>query len=420
MKTSFHNSELPKRRLRILEKKVTSYTNKLAKLGKKNDYTQHESSLFIAGDTKYQRTLVKALLPYKRVKQVILVGIGGSSLGAEAVYRALAYKTGPTLTVLDSVDRESIGALELLLKRIDTPSDVVLVVVSKSGSTTETMMNAVKVLEVCEKKFDARFRKQVVFIGDADTAFIKIGKKMKVLCLAIPNAIGGRYSVFTAAGLVPLMLLGIDVQSLREGALDAVSKKELKQRAQSALTLALHAEAGVHTVNFFTFNKRLEVMGYWYRQLLAESIGKKMTTKGTTFSHQLLPVVSTSVDLHSMAQLYLGGYKNIFTHFIYYNEHQPFHVLTAHWLLEHVPFLAGKTFDEVNDAIVHGVRRAYTDQNLTYQYTELSKCTAYEVGFLLSSLMCETMYLGHLLNVDPFDQPSVELYKKHTRKALGT
>ncbi len=235
----------------------------------------------------------------------------------------------------------------------------------------------------------------------------------------MPESIGGRYSIFTAAGMVPLILLGIDVVSLREGALSAVSKKELKHREESAVTLALEAEAGTHTVNFFTFNKRLTLCGYWYRQLLAESIGKNMTTKGTSFIHQLLPIVSTSVDLHSMAQLYLGGYKNMYTQFVYYNERQPFHIRTAHWLLEHVPFLGGKTFDEVNDAIKHGVLRAYDDQKLAYSYTELPKCTAFEIGFLLESRMCEIMCLGYIFNVDPFDQPSVELYKKHTKSVLG-
>lgn len=403
----------------MLVKKVHSYTTKLSKLEKKNDYTLHESSLFVAGDETYQKSIKKALVRFKNIDHVILVGIGGSSLGTEAVYHALAYKTSPSLTVLDSVDKDDVRRLETLIKEISSPTRVALVVVSKSGGTTETMLNTAKVLEICEKRFGETFRKQVIFVGDADTPFLKMGKKKKILCITMPDAIGGRYSVFTAVGMVPLTLLGIDVISLREGALAALSKKELKNREKSAVTLALHAEAGVHTVNFFTFNKRLTLCGFWYRQLLAESIGKNMTTKGTTFSHQLLPVVSVSADLHSMAQLYLGGYKNMYTHFVHYNDKQPFHVLSAHWALEHVPFLGGKKYDDVQSAITHGVLQAYDDQRLPYQNTELEKCTAYEIGFLLSALICEVMCLAYLLNVDPFDQPSVEYYKKHTRKLLG-
>lgn len=419
METSFHHSELKKKRVRALSKKITAYSRGLSKLIKKNDYALHESALYIAGDERYQRTFTDALSPYLNTKHVIVVGIGGSSLGIEAVYQALANSKSPTLTVIDGIEREAVEAFEETLKEVSNPGEIVVTIISKSGTTTETMLNAAKVVELCEERFGEGFRTQIICIGNENTPLHEIAKEKEILYFSIPDAIGGRYSLFTAVGMVPLTLLKIDTKGLREGALDAVSKTELKLRAQNALHLALEAEKGVHTVNFFTFNKRLELCGYWYRQLLAESIGKKMTTEGTTFSHQLLPVVTTSIDLHSMAQLYLGGYKNIFTHFVYYNERHPFHVHTKHWLLTHMPFLGGKKFSEVTNAIVEGVLHAYNDQKLPYQYTELSQCSAYEVGFLLSSLMCEMMYLGHILNVDPFDQPSVELYKKYTRKALS-
>lgn len=419
MKSSLHHSELPLRRKNALLKKAHAYTGKIVRLGKKLEYTQSESSLFVANDARYQVSIKKALQKFKGIEQVILVGIGGSSLGTEAVYGALAYTTSPKLLVIDRVDKEALLKVEKLTKEVTNPARIALVVVSKSGTTTETMTNGVKALEVCEKAYGAGFTSQVIFIGDEGTPFLKIGKKKKILCFTIPKIIGGRYSLFTAVGIVPLTLLGIDVVSLREGACDAVISKNLKHIEEAGVTLALHAEKGVHTVNFFTFNNRLELCGYWYRQLLAESIGKNMTTKGTSFQHQLLPVVSSSVDLHSMAQLYLGGYKNMYTNFVYYDEDSSYHVLTKHWLLEHVPFLKGKKFDEVQGAILHGVLKAYDDQKLPYKKTELPKCSAYEIGFLMTSLMAEVMCLAHLLDIDAFDQPSVELYKKHTRKLLN-
>ena len=418
MKSSFHHCVTSKRRARVLEKKAHSYTEKIAKLLKKNDYTHPEASLVIAGDTKYQNAIAKVLKPFKGVKHVVLVGIGGSSLGTEAVYHALAWKTSPQLTVLDQIERESLERLEALVKGIDNPCDIVLVVVSKSGTTTETMLNAVKAIEIGEKKFGKEFNKRTIFIGNADTPFLKIGKKKKILCFTLPDIIGGRYSVFTAVGMVPLTLLGIDTVSLREGARALFEKKEMAAVEKAVVTLAQETERGVHTVNFFSFNERLEFCGYWYRQLLAESIGKRMTTKGTTFSHQLLPVVTTSADLHSMAQLYLGGYKYTYTHFVDYDDKHPYHLLSSHWLLEHVPFLSGKKADVVKTAIKNGVLHAYDDQKLPYRHSELPKCSAYEIGFLLSSLMCEVMCLAHVLNVNAFDQPSVELYKRHTRKML--
>lgn len=420
MKFSFHHTVTTKRRGRVLEKKVHSYTQKITRLLKNNDYKHPESSLVIAGDTKYQNAITKALKPFKGVKHVVLVGIGGSSLGTEAVYHALAFKTSPTLMVLDQIEKDALIKLEEFIKGVSNPKDIALVVVSKSGTTTETMLNAVKVLEVCEKKYGKEFNSRTIFIGNADTPFLKIGKKKKVLCFTMPDIIGGRYSVFTAVGMVPLTLLGIDTQSLREGALALFEKKQMAHVEQSTVILTEAAEHGMHTVNFFTFSERLEQCGYWYRQLLAESIGKRMTTKGTSFAHQLLPVVTTSADLHSMAQLYLGGYKNMYTHFVDYDEKGPYHLLTAHWLIEHVPFLAGSEVLKVKEAIRKGVLQAYDDQKLPYRYTELPKCSAHEIGLLLSSCMCEVMCLAHTLNVNAFDQPSVEFYKKHTRAILDS
>lgn len=418
MKSSFHHSTFPKQRKEVLMKKVEAYTQLLATLNKKNNYELPESALAIAGDTKYQRSIQKALKPFTGVRHVVLIGIGGSSLGTEAVYQALAYKTSPALTVIDSVDSEALKRLEDLVRDVKSIKSIVLVVVSKSGTTTETIANAIKALEVCEKKFGDEFKKQVIFIGGKDSAFYKIGKKRKILCFSLPQSISGRYSLFSAVGVVPLTLLGIDVTSLREGAGDAGAQKSIQQKAESAVTLAMHAEEGVHTVNFFTFNKRLSLCGYWYRQLLAESIGKRMTTKGTSFQHQLLPIVSTGVDLHSMMQLYLGGYKNIYTHFVYYDDEHPYHLPSKHWLLEQVPFLSKKSAQDVNESIMHGVIKAYDDQKLPYRITPLEKCSAYEIGFLLTSLMAEVMCLAKVLDVNAFDQPSIELYKKHTRAML--
>lgn len=109
----------------------------------------------------------------------------------------------------------------------------------------------------------------------------------------------------------------------------------------------------------------------------------------------------------------------MYTHFVDYDDTQPYHVLSKHWLLEHVPFLSRKEFSDVEKAISKGVMKAYDDQKLPYRFTELPKCSAYEIGYLMTTLMAETMCLAHLLHINAFDQPSVEKYKKYTRKYLG-
>jgi glucose-6-phosphate isomerase len=421
MKTSLKHSVLPKRRLTAFGEKLRSYTDGIvARIGKKNLYEVPESSLLVSGDVSHQRSIEKEIQRLRGAEHVILIGIGGSNLGTEAVYHALKTEKSGELTVLDQIDRESLENLTKLVKREKNPKKLVLVVVSKSGATTETMLNAVKALEICEKRYGEEFKKQVIFIGDRDSTFLDIGRRRGVTCIPMPAIIGGRYSVFTAVGIVPLTLLGIDTGEFRRGAREALRGSNLRATREAGATLALHALGGVHTVNFFTFGKRLEVLGFWYRQLLAESIGKNMTTKGASFSHQLLPIVSTAVDLHSMAQLFLSGYEGMYTHFLYAEDPKPYRLLSSHWLLEHVPFLRGKRVGEVSQAIVTGVMRAYDGEKLPYRKTELESVSAYEVGLLMSSLMCEVMCIAHVLGVDAFNQPEVELYKKHTRSILNS
>lgn len=419
MHTSFHNSTHAKRRSAVLHKKVHAYATSLVSTAQKSAYTSHESLLALPGDEAYQSSIQHALRSFGSVKHVVLVGIGGSSLGTEAICSALQNAKTPSLLVFDQIDADALSELQVYSRTIASLKDVALVIVSKSGSTTETMVNAVKVMETFEKRFKDTIHTRTIFIGDEGTPFMKVGAKKKVVCISIPHLVGGRFSVFSAVGMVPLTLLGIDTVALRKGALAALQKKEMPIIEEAAVLLALHAEKGMHTVNFFALQKRLERCGYWYRQLLAESIGKNMTTHKTTFTGQILPIVSSTVDLHSMAQLYLSGYSDIYTHFVSYAEQKEQHTLPAHWLLEHMPFLKRKTATFVEDAIKEGVLRAYDDQKLPYRQTELQACTAYEIGFLMSSLMAEVMCIAHILDVDAFDQPSVELYKKHTRVLLG-
>jgi glucose-6-phosphate isomerase len=420
MKSLSKNSVLPQPRLNAFEERLSKYTDRITALyGREDRYAVPESSLCISGDAVYQVNIQKELKRFKGIRHVILIGIGGSSLGTEAVYGALKTEKSPALTVIDEIDRESLERVASLMKGVVNPKDIAIVVVSKSGATTETMLSAVKILEIGERRYGEKIQKQIIFIGDKDTAFFELGRKRGALCLSMPKAIGGRYSVFTAVGIAPLTLLGIDTAAFRKGSQDAMKQVSLRAIREHAALLALHALQGVHTVNFFTFNKRLELCGYWYRQLLAESIGKNMTIKKASFSHQLLPIVSTSVDLHSMGQLFLAGYENIYTHFVYFKDTSAYRLLSSHWLLSHVPFLKGKRVGEVSDALRKGVLKAYDDEKLPYRVTELAECSAYEVGFLLNSLMCEVMCVAHALNVDAFDQPNVESYKKHTRAVLG-
>jgi len=418
MKSFEKNVEVNSERADALLNKAKKYGAKVAGIVTKKDYRRHESALAIPTDDAYQNDIQKKIAHVKGAKHVILIGIGGSSLGVEAVYSALALKTNPELHVYDSIDEEALKDIGALTEGVEREG-LAVVVVSKSGTTTETITNAVSVLKQLEEKYGKNIVERFVFVGGEGTDFLKIGKKKKVTCVTFPDSIGGRYSVFTAVGIVPLSILGIDVTSLLEGASDASSKKYRTDIIERSVSLVALGEGGVHTVNFFTFNKRLKLLGFWYRQLLAESIGKNMTTAGATFSHQLLPTVATDVDLHSMAQLYLGGYKGLYTHFVYADTEGEHHALTNHWLIPATKMIDGHTPKEIRNAIRDGVLQAYDEQKLPYRVTTLDKITAYEVGLMMGSLMFEVMCVGHLFDIDTFNQPNVESYKSYTRDILN-
>lgn len=418
MHTELFTEPAEKNRVRALSRKAEAYVANVKAVAQSKAYTAPESSLAIAGDTKYQNMVAKKIAHLTGVEHVVLIGIGGSSLATEALYEALERTTAKNLYVLDAIEPDTFDELEVFFEHIEDPKSVALVVITKSGTTTETLVNAAHTLDLGIARFGDAFLAQTVFVGTEGSEFMKLGKKKKVVCVPFPEVIGGRYSVFTAVGMVPLMLLGINTKALAQGAKSALNDELVVETVARSIAVVNAMEQGTHTLNFFTFNRELERLGFWYRQLLAESIGKPTTKKKKPFTGQLLPIVSTSVDLHSMAQLYLGGYRGMFTHFVFDGTHECAHSPKEHWLLAAAPHLTQHTPCAVKQAIRNGVLAAYRDASLAFATTELESITPTELGVFMGTAMLEVMLIAHLVDVNAFDQPQVELYKKHTHALL--
>jgi glucose-6-phosphate isomerase len=419
MQCTLYNSTFPKSHFTKIRKKTDTYTQKLARVFLEKDYSVPEASLAVINDTSYHRTCKRLCNNFKEVRHVILVGIGGSSLCVEAVYHALKTTQSPSLTVVDDLDVSTHAHIATLLKKT-RPEHIALIITSKSGSTTETIAHASVIMELFHHAYGSSYTKRIIVIGDADSMLTVYAKKEKMHTCIIPKNIGGRYSVFTAVGIVPLTLLGIDVSKFLHGAKDACNEHTLQLSAQNATCIAIHAENGVHTVNFFTFDNRLQKVGMWYRQLLGESLGKKTTRKNKIFTHQLHPTVSTSVDAHSVVQLYVGGYRDIYTRFYTTHVTEDAVIGNTSFITLLAPQLSEKKFSDVSDAMSMGIMRAYDDAQLAYMHTSIDVHSPYEIGKLLASLIVEVLCLGNIFDVNPFDQPNVENYKKHMQTALTT
>ena len=421
----FDNAGIYDEGLLQISSKLEPTINSLINVKKETAYRSPFSSLNLPFDFSIYKE-VEALASAKKKlnpRALVVIGIGGSNLGAQAVYEAVYGKFGNAdfpLYFADTVDSDTIHALLNRIEQILIKNEkILLAVISKSGSTTETIANFEIFLDVLKKYCPHDYHHYIVAITDRDSALWHLAHDSGFDRLAIPSQVGGRYSIFSPVGLFPLVCAGIDGAQLLTGARDMVDacidhNINKNPAARVAAILAYHFKNKITIHDLFIFDVALESLGKWYRQLLAESIGKKSTV-GIT------PTVSIgSTDLHSVGQLYLGGPADKFTTFVTVEKSK--HLLTVPHLSQYeklVPHIQGKSLAQIMQAILVGTLDAYKIEKRPFIVSSFPEKNEYYLGQFLQFQMMSVMYLGILLEVNPFDQPHVELYKTKTRKILS-
>jgi len=417
-------SQVADKKLNKYSKKLKPYIEKLQDVIGMDGYEQLECSVHLPYDTKAVQEVKDLVQGFDldKLKYVVLVGIGGSNLGAQAVYEAIQGKYSllvenqPKMLFLDTVSVENFKAVSDELVSLDSVDEFAVVVISKSGTTVETVVNVETLKANLREKFGSTVKDRMVVVTDKNSAMWQTAIKNEVKKIAVPAKVGGRYSVFSAVGLIPLALVGLDIDKFVDGAREALDDStdlsiEKNKALMSAIVTFVHNKKGRHILNNFIFNTELESLGMWYRQLIGESLGKD--GKGIT------PLVSIgSVDLHSVAQLFFGGQDDKFTQIIYSSSKSDLAVPSEIKNDKMADVLAGKKFSEVMDAVVGGVKKAYENNDLPFVYMELDEINEKQLGYFLQFKMLEVMYLAQLLQVNAFDQPRVEDYKKETRLLL--
>lgn len=397
-------------------KRLEVYRAEVRDVFGQQDTTRHEYSL-IHATPELVGQLEEMLSPLrKRVRHLIVVGIGGSSLGLEALAAACSRTDGPSLTVLDMITPAMIETVAAQISKCTRAEHVVVCVISKSGATTETLANAAVLVRILVDKFGEAAYRQVMYVGDPGTALATVAKKTGGQFFAMPAIVGGRYSVATEVGLVPLLLLGYPVLDFVNGVAAIQTAEVEADVAQRALRLYTHMTMGMRHYNFFAFEARLYKLGCWYRQLTAESLGKATDRAGKLVKYGFVPTVTTPVELHSIGQLYFSGFPGVFTEFVSIDDNGVDFKVGPTKL---APALKKFTLEEIQAGLYRGVIAAYEAKGLAYRATVLSENAAVALGQYMAMAMLETMYVAHLLNVDAFDQPNVELYKQKTREVLG-
>lgn len=396
-------------------KKLAPYRKSVREVLFSQDSSQAEYALVHAQELQVHDTLDALKKQFKQIQHLVLIGIGGSDLGTKAVHEVLN-RGNVTLHTLDTVSASDIEQMLQKLKVVKSVKKLAVCVISKSGNTTETVVNASILLSALEMRFKKDVYSQTIFIGNTGTEFMKIGKRLGVTLVPMPEIIGGRYSIATEVGLIPLTLLGHDTDSFISGVLDATNEKFEVEVAKSAVRLHYYIHKNFKHYNFFAFEKRLASLGAWYRQLFAESLGKEIDKAGKKVTKGFLPTISTAVELHSVGQLYLSGFAGVYTDFVTFDDDSVDYRIPKHGIaMQYGRFSA----QEVATAIYGGVIGAYQEKALPYRSTIFTEGLPYSLGLFMGMRMLETMYVAELMNLNAFDQPNVELYKIKTREILG-
>ncbi len=366
---------------------------------------------------------------------VLVLGIGGSALGTKALLDALRAPAWnelddegreffPRLTVLENVDPTSVAAA---LKRID-PRRVLVNVVSKSGGTAETMAQYLVVRAWLDEALGPAAYRHLVFTTDpARGALRELAAREGIATLTVPPGVGGRFSVLSPVGLLPAALVGIDIGALLSGARAALDRAQSDEllRNPPALYASLHWAADtwlgarVHVVMPYT--DRLRQFAEWYRQLWAESLGKRLDRRGQTVHAGPTPVGAVgATDQHSQVQLFMEGpFDKALTFIVVDDLGVDVPIPARAGLPADLAYLPGHGLAGLLRAEQAATAAALARMGRMSLTLGLPDLSAAAVGELLMFFQVATGYAGVWYGIDPFDQPGVELGKRLTFAAMG-
>ncbi len=353
-----------------------------------------------------------------RADDVLVLGVGGSSLGG-ATLAALAQGAGlARLHFLDNIDPSGFDARLETLDRERTAA----LIISKSGTTAETLTQALVVLPWMARGGNVAARAAVISdpVSGADTPLRRLAAHYGIAALDHVAAIGGRYAALTNVGLIPAAIAGVDPAHVREGArealamtLDAASPADAPAAVGAALSVGLARGCGCAQTVMMPYLDRLDHFGAWYCQLWAESLGKG--------SNATTPIDARgTVDQHSQLQLWLDGPRDkMFTLIFGTAAGTGGRIDTAPAGSDGLEYLEGRTMGDLLAAEQEATRDALAAAGRATRVIRIKRADGASVGALMMHFMLETILAAHLLGVNPFDQPAVETCKRLARERLG-
>ena len=361
---------------------------------KLNKILNKKNSVIESLSKNYKNSYDKKLLnKYKKSLNFRVIGMGGSILGTQAIYDFLRHKIKRKFEFINNLDSSLKNKIQKKYTNL---------IVSKSGNTIETIAN----VNLFVKKKDRN-----IFITENKKSYLfLLANKMKSEIVHHNNFIGGRYSVLSEVGMLPAELMGLSANNFRNYNNLIKNKYFLNKLVSNVCsTLYLVKKKKFNSI-IINYDEKSNNLFNWYQQLIAESLGKK--SKG------ILPVVSSMPkDNHSVMQLFLDGFKNNFFTIFYVKENKSFKINNQKILSSH-PYLKNKNLDQIIYAQKKATENVFKKQNIPFRSFEVRKRDEKTLGSLFTFFILETILLGNALNLNPYDQPAVELIKKETKKLL--
>ena len=370
-------------------------------LKKKDKSTKSKLNLLLINDDQVVKSLRKSYKDtyskkifkiFKKKLDYRIIGMGGSSLGSQAIYDFLKYKIKKNFFFVNNLQAKQKIKSNKLYNNL---------IISKSGNTIETIVNSNVLIKKKEKN--------LLITENKDSYLKKLAKKLSAEVVDHNNFIGGRYSVLSEVGMLPAELMGLNPRKFRQ--FDNIVKNK------NFLNLLIHNTGAIFHFSKKKFNsiiinydEKSNYLFQWYQQLVAESLGKK--SKG------LLPIISSMPkDNHSLMQLYLDGPMKSFYTFFYVQDKNSIK-LKSNQLLPSMKYLKNKNINEIIYSQKIATENVFKKRQIPFRSFEILKRDEKSLGELFSFFILETILLGRALDVNPFDQPSVELIKKETKKIL--
>lgn len=368
-----------------------------------------------------------------KFENILVLGIGGSALGGIAVTEALLKpywnlltpeqrNNMPRIFFVDNIDPDTISGL---LEVIDLKKTLVNVI-TKSGSTAETMSAYMIIKELLQKELGDSYKENIVATTDKSSGILRqLADQEGYKTFVVPDDVGGRFSVFSAVGLLPFALVGIDIDQILQGVRDmdkALSNEDISQNiaAQNALIHYLMEKKGKNLSVMMPYSSRLKFVSDWYVQLWAESLGKEVDKKGKKVNVGPTPLKALgATDQHSQIQLYNEGPNDKLINFIRVGEFDVNLEIPKIFEYTGIGYLGGKTVNELMDAEADSTRVALADYKRPTVTITLPKVNGYYLGQLLYMLEIQTAIAGELYNIDTFNQPGVEQAKNYTYALMG-